>query len=159
MRGARPQSPWGADKGIGLIQGSASDGSHSKCILEPTASCFRPTSALFIAAFCRWVNVTPECARSSALRAQAALHLTRLQGGYLLEFILGDVEPREDVLVEYTHTPWRDGPNGQLRLPRRSKLARDDYVEGCTQRPGNLVPHYHTPTRQGQDNRLLVPVA
>src|SRR5215204_4808402 len=39
MRGARPQSPC-----------------RLKCILEPTASCFRPASALFIAAFCRWIK-------------------------------------------------------------------------------------------------------
>src|SRR5215208_4899862 len=61
--------------------------------------------------------------------AQPPPYLRQLLRRDLLDVVVGDAETPDNVLVEDAHAVCRDGPDAELRLPRRPELARDEHVE------------------------------
>jgi hypothetical protein len=90
--------------------------------------------------------------------AQPALHLRRLPLRDLLQVILGDAEPPDDLLVEDADAPGGDGADAELGLARRPQLARDEDVQRRVEGPRYLVPYGDPSAREGEDHGALVPV-
>src|SRR6267142_3821962 len=74
--------------------------------------------------------------------------------GHGIDYLIGNVQSSDDLLVHDSHTAGGNRSHGQLLLLRQSKLAHEEDIQGSIKSPGHLKCHRNATSRQGEHNYI-----